>query len=149
MIEQLYLFATIFLGLFAGSLLTEATILVPYWRRMRPNDFLTLHGALGPYLFRYFAPLTVGTTGLVIVRALLTGADNIAWMISAGLCLMTLAIFFIYFRAANNRFASHNIGVDELGSELQKWSQWHWFRTVLSIVALATSVYGHTVNGIS
>ena len=55
MIEQLYILATIILGLLAGSLLTEAAILVPYWRRMEPNDFLRLHGALGPGLFRYFA----------------------------------------------------------------------------------------------
>jgi len=149
MIEQLYLLATIFLGLFAGSLLTEAAILVPHWRRMRPNDFLTLHGALGPNLFRYFAPLTVATVGLVVTRALVTGTDNIAWVTSAVLCLTTLTIFFIYFRAANNRFASHDIEVDELGTELKKWSQWHWCRTVIAIGALATSVYGHSLSGMS
>ena len=146
MVEQLYLISTLVLGLFAGSLLTEAAILVPYWRRMEPEEFFRLHGSLGPKLFRYFAPLTSLAVVLTVVVAVLAGTDNIPWLISAGLCLAALAIFFIYFRAANNRFANHDLEDAELSGELQSWSNWHWVRTILIIVALGASIYGHTMS---
>ncbi|MFQ3246923.1 MAG: hypothetical protein ACI9SP_003577 [Arenicella sp.] len=146
MIEQVYILTTLAMGLFAGSLLTEAIILVPYWRRMEPKEFFRLHGSLGPNLFRYYAPLTSAAVILAVTTAALAGADNLPWLISAGLCLITIVIFAFYFRAANNRFATHDISNDKLASELKKWANWHWVRTSLVIVALGTSVYGHTLR---
>ena len=43
MIEMIHLASTVALGLFAGALLTEGSILVPYWRRMEPADFFQQH----------------------------------------------------------------------------------------------------------
>jgi hypothetical protein len=145
MIELLFLLTTLVLGLFAGSLLTEAIILVPYWRRMDPADFLNLHASLGPNLFRFYAPLTTTAVILAVITGLMTGTDNLPWLITAGLCLAALTIFFIYFQAANNRFATNDIAEDELANELKNWSNWHWVRTILIIVALGTSIYGHTL----
>lgn len=147
MIEQFYLLTTIVLGLFAGSLLTEACILVPYWRRMKPDEFFNLHSSLGPNLFRYFAPLTTLAVCLAVATTIVNGFNNIAWVICAGLNVITLAIFFIYFRTANNSFAEHGLADSELSKELRRWSNWHWFRTVLMIIALAASIYGHSVDG--
>jgi hypothetical protein len=59
---------------------------------------------------------------------------------------MALVIFFICFRAVNNRFATHDIPEQELSGELQKWSNWHWVRTVLVITAFAASIYGRTIG---
>lgn len=146
MIELFYLLSTLTLGLFAGSLLTEATILVPHWRRMDAEEFFRLHKSLGPNLFRYFAPLTTAAVSLAVVTAVIDGAQNIAWLASAGLSLVALGIFFIYFRTANNRFAEHSISKEELGSELKRWAGWHWLRTALAILALAASIYGHTLG---
>jgi hypothetical protein len=146
MIELLYLLTTLVLGLFAGSLLTEAMILVPYWRRMDSASFLSLHASLGPNLFRYYAPLTTAAVILAVLVAAMAGTSNIPWLISASLCLTVLAIFFIYFRVANNRFATHDVTEDELAGELQSWSNWHWVRTVLVIIALGASIYGHTLR---
>ncbi len=149
MIEQFYLLTTVVLGLFAGSLLTEACILVPYWRRMKPAEFFDLHSSLGPNLFRYFAPLTTLAVGMAVATTIVDGFNNVAWGISAGLSVITLAIFFFYFRAANNSFAEHDLANSELENELSRWSKWHWFRTALMIIALAASVYGHSVDGLS
>ena len=146
MIEQVYILTTLAIGLFAGSLLTEAMILVPYWRRMEPVDFFRLHRSLGPNLFRYYAPLTSIAVILAVTTAALAGPGNQPWLISAGLCLTTLVIFFIYFRTANNSFTTHDISNDNLASELKKWANWHWVRTILAIVALGTSIYGHTLQ---
>lgn len=145
MIENLYLLSTLVLGLLAGSLLTEAIILVPYWRRMAASEFFRLHNSLGPHLFRYYAPLTVAAVGLAVLAAIVSGTANAPRMISAGLCLCALAIFFIYFQAANNRFATHDMADHELSGELAKWARWHWLRTIIIILALGTSIFSHTL----
>jgi len=113
---------------------------------MEPKEFFRLHGSLGPSLFRYYAPLTSIAVILAVIAAALAGAGNLPWLISAGLCLTTLVIFFTYFRTANNRFATHDISNANLASELKKWATWHWVRTVLVIVALGTSIYGHSLR---
>jgi len=148
MIEILYLSSTLTIGLFAGSLLTEAMIFVPYWRRMEPNEFFRLHGTLGPSLFRYFAPLTSVAVVLSLIAGVVSGASNVPWLISAVLCVAALAIFFIYFRAANNRFARHEISEEELSAELKKWSNWHLVRTTLVVVAFGCSIYGYAMSDI-
>lgn len=145
MIEYLPLLTTLVLGLFAGSLLTEAMILVPYWRRMDPAEFFSLHSSLGPKLFRYFAPLTTAAVALSVITAIVVGREKSAWIISATLCVITLVIFFAYFRAANNRFANHDLETADLPAELQKWSNWHWLRTAIAVIALAFSIAGHSV----
>ena len=124
------------IGLYAGSLLTEGTILVPYWRRMSPEDFFSKHGEMGPSLFKYFAPLTTAAVALSVLAAVLAGGRHI---IAAGLCVSALIIFFLYFKKANASFADHSLADEDLKDELKKWAAWHWARTVIIIAALVIS----------
>ena len=145
MFEILSLSTTVIVGLFAGSLLTEATILVPYWRKMSHREFTQLHSSLGPNLFRYFAPLTTLAVASSAITAAIAGTNNIGWLLSATLCALTLGIFFAYFKAANHRFASGELHEQELIDELKAWSNWHWIRTIIAVCALAASIYGHQI----
>lgn len=124
------------IGLYAGSLLTEGTILVPYWRRMSPEDFFSKHGEMGPSLFKYFAPLTTAAVALSVLAAVLAGGRHI---IAAGLCVSALIIFFLYFKKANASFADHSLADEDLKDELKRWAAWHWTRTVIIIAALVIS----------
>jgi len=137
MLEILITLTTAIIGLYAGSLLTEGMILVPYWRRMSAEEFFSGHSGMGPSLYRYFAPLTVLAVMLSVVTAVLAGGRHI-W--AAGLCLTALAIFFLYFKKANASFADHSLSHEDLPAELKRWSAWHWTRTVILIVALLVSV---------
>jgi hypothetical protein len=128
---------TTVIGLYAGSLLTEGVILVPYWRRMTAEDFFSKHGEMGPSLFKYFAPLTSLAVGLSVLTAIMMGGRHI---IAAALCVSALIIFFLYFKKANASFADHSLPNDKLKDELAKWSAWHWGRTVIIIAALYVSV---------
>lgn len=143
MLDGLNILSTTIVGLYAGSLLTEAKILVPYWRGMEPSEFFRLHGSMGPSLFRYFAPLTTLAVLLSVITAVANSGGNLAWNITAGLCLSALVIFYIYFKKANQSFADHSLKNEDLGAELTRWSRWHWFRTVLMIIAFAVSIAGH------
>ena len=50
MTEALQILTTAVIGIFAGSMLTEAILLVPYWRSMPAEDFFeaTSHHARSP-----------------------------------------------------------------------------------------------------
>ncbi len=138
-IDILHVLTTVMIGLYAGSLLTEAMILVPYWRRMEPAEFFRLHGTMGPPLFRYFAPLTTAAVFLSVIAAIFGGFWQI---LAACLCVTALIIFFLYFKNANQSFADHSLETADLPSELSRWASWHWLRTVIIILAMVMSVYG-------
>ena len=143
--ELLTIISTFSIGLFAGALLTEACILVPYWRRMEAAEFFRLHSSLGFNLFRYFAPLTVAAVVLSTITAAasyLSKVPNIWFLASAALCLTALLIFFVYFKKANGKFADHSISETDLPSELKRWASWHWFRTSLVLLAFFSSIVG-------
>jgi len=137
MLEILITLTTAVIGLYAGSLLTEGMILVPFWRRLSAEEFFKGHSQMGPSLFRYFAPLTVLAVMLSVVTAIFAGGRHI-WV--AGLCLSALLIFFVYFKKANQSFADHSLSHEALPAELARWSAWHWTRTVILIAALVLSV---------
>lgn len=146
MLDALNILSTLILGLYAGSLLTEATILVPYWRRMNPAEFFKLHGSLGPKLFHYYAPVTASAVALALIVAIMNRGENLAWNVTAGLCLAALTIFFVYFSKANKSFADHSLKTEELAGELTRWANWHWLRTTLVIIAFAFSIAGHSLG---
>src|SRR5262245_3680439 len=52
------------IGIFAGAMLTEAFVLVPYWRSLPPAQFFSWYEANGWRLQSFFGPLTT-VTGLL------------------------------------------------------------------------------------
>jgi small-conductance mechanosensitive channel len=144
MIEVLTALATVVLGLFAGSLLTEALLLVPYFRSLSFAEFNRSHGAFGPRLFRYYAPLTISATLAPLAAAAATLLDfprvNVFSWISAGLVLVILGTYVFYFRAANLAFVERRLDETALAKELARWAGVHTFRTALAICAFIASV---------
>ncbi len=141
MLEWLGPLSTIIIGLYAGSLLTEGAILVPYWRKMPAEEFFRLHKDVGPSLFRYFAPLTSAAVVLAVLVAVLAPDGMMLRWIAAALCLSALGIFFLYFQKANAGFANHSLSSDALKIELGRWAAWHHLRTVLIIGAFGCSTF--------
>jgi len=143
MFELLSLCSCIFTGLFAGALLTEAGILVPYWRKMAPGEFLALHHTMAPSLQQFFTPLTILGALLptiTLVAGWLSGTTpNLYWWVSATLAASALAFYFGFFKSANQRFAD---GKDpaEAKTTLAQWARWHNLRTLFAILAFATCV---------
>ena len=143
----LSLLSVVAAGALAGALLTEAFILVPYWRTMEPSQFLGLHSSLAPRLFGFYAPLTVLGTALPILRGglafpLATTADSL-WCASAFCACGLLLVYFAFFRGANASFAK---GTDPAAARalLETWARVHQMRTLVAIVGfvLAASALG-------
>lgn len=116
-------------------------VLVPYWRSLKAETFLELHHTMGSRLYRYFAPLTIAATVVPTLAAVVcVVGEGAGWMFSLPASLLVLAnlgIYAAYFKAANESFATGSVGGTGLASELQRWSRWHWLRTVMIIAALA------------
>ncbi len=132
------------LGVFAGAMLTEGGVLVPYWRSLPPDEFLRWYGANGGRLLAFFSPVTTVTAVLALVAAVASfweGHRGRWWALAAAL-LMVLAVasFFVYFEAANASFEAATIAADAVPAELARWSAWHNARTALSLLALAAAL---------
>jgi hypothetical protein len=142
--EIMQLLAAAGLALFVGALLTEAMVLVPMWRTLSPQEFFTLHAAHAHRLYAFFAPLTVIATLLTVAAAVTSVTTDrplrSASVIAAVLALVILSTYGLYFRRANASFADASITHDNLPAELARWAAWHWFRTVVGLVALAASL---------
>ncbi|MBC5786109.1 hypothetical protein H8N03_24435 [Ramlibacter sp. USB13] len=132
------------LGLFVGALLTEAVVLVPMWRALEPREFFTLHAAHAHRLYAFFAPLTAIATILVIAAAATSIATNrspvSASVVAAVLALVILSTYGLYFRRANASFAEASVTYEALPGELARWAAWHWFRTIVGLMALASAL---------
>lgn len=132
------------LGIFAGAMLTEAGVLVPFWRSLAPADFLRWYAANAERLLAYFSPVTSVSAVLALLAAgasLWEGHSGRWWSLAAAtLVLVIVASFFVYFEQANASFAAATIPVDAVAVELGRWSAWHNARTALSVVALAAAL---------
>lgn len=142
--EVMAFLAAASLALFIGALLTEAMVLVPMWRALTPQEFFTLHAAHTHRLYAFFAPLTASATLLAVVAAVVSVATSrplsSASVVAAVLALVILSTYGLYFRRANASFAEASITHEALPAELARWASWHWFRTAIGIVALASSL---------
>lgn len=132
------------LGIFAGAMLTEAGVLVTYWRSLAPAEFLRWYAANAQRLLAYFSPVTSVSGALAILAAVasLWEGHPGRWyaLVAAVLAVVMVASFFVYFEQANTSFAAATIPLDAVAAELTRWSAWHNARTALSIVALAASL---------
>lgn len=132
------------LALFVGALLTEAMVLVPMWRTLQPHEFFALRAAHAHRLYLLFAPLTVSATVLAVGAAISAVAtdrsSSSASVVAAVLALVMLSTYFLYFQPTNASFAAASIAHEALPAELARWASWHWFRTVVGLVALAAAL---------
>lgn len=131
--------AVLLLGLSAGALLAEAGVLVPMWRSQDPESFLAWYQQHAGLLLRFFGPLEVSSSLLVVAAAASAWLADLPgqapFFVSTGLTLAVLASFPLYFINANARFAAGSIPTADVGAELRRWARWHWARTGLAIVA--------------
>lgn len=129
------------LGVFSGSLLTEAFVLVPFWQSMQPDEFFAKHHDFGSRLFRYFAPLTIAAAALPVALAVWEGGTNVSANIAACASLITLAFFPLYFRKANNDFFERRISNEDLPKHLKTWARVHATRTFVALMAFGAGLY--------
>ena len=142
--SALKLLAVGFLGVFAGANLTEGYLEVPYWKSLTPAEFFSWYAANDKRLIDYFRPLTIATALVVLSATIVVWwvRDPARWSItlSALLVAVMIAMFFGYFRAANESFSHRSVAPADLPDALARWGSLHTVRIVLSMLALAASL---------
>lgn len=132
------------LGVYTGAMLTEGFVLVPWWRSLPAPDFLAWYAANDARLLAFFSPVTGVTAVAVLVAAVAAMWAGLPgrWLsvAAAVLVLVAVAMFFVYFEAANESFSKATISAEALPAELARWGTMHHVRTVLSAAALACSL---------
>lgn len=130
-------------GLFAGGMLAEAGILVPYWRSLEAGAFHAWYRANASRLVGFFGPLTwlAGLSSLgSALLSLLAGHPGSPWaVLCASLMLAVVAMFPIYFGPANAAFADGTMSSADTRRALARWAAWHRARTLLSLAALVAA----------
>jgi hypothetical protein len=148
MIEIIGFATVIMTGLLAGALLTEAFILVPYWKKMPSDEFLRLHHTMSSSLFRYYAPLTVAGSALPIIALItyvsLTGFIWSWWYVSCFCACSLLGFYFAFFKNANLAFAT-NKDPDVARSILEKWAFLHNLRTAVAVFGFVAALTAYAV----
>jgi hypothetical protein len=132
------------LGIYAGAMLTEGGVLVPFWRALAPAEFLRWYAANAQRLLAFFGPVTSISGVLALLAAVASfweGHPGRWWALAAALiALVVIGGYFLYFEQANASFAAATITVEAVPAELARWSAWHNARSVLVVAALAASL---------
>lgn len=141
----LQILALISLSAFSGALLFIALVLVKFWQAIEPPVFLSW---MGEHFFRFptiMVPLNIIALVLVIA-ALITSWNSSASRLPWGLGLACLVIctvtFPIYFLGANAAFVTGSLPLVDVTTEINTWSNWHWSRTGLTILAVVFAALG-------
>jgi hypothetical protein len=70
--EAARIFSAASLGIFAGAMLTEGLVLVPYWRSLTPPEFFVWYAVNDKRLLDFFGPLTWVAVLLALGAALVS-----------------------------------------------------------------------------
>jgi hypothetical protein len=127
------------LNAFSGALLFTALVLVEFWQSTEPETFLdwmTDHFFRLPTLMVPLNVIALITTLAALVLSWKSGFyGQLFWGLGlAFLCACTIT-FPIYFAGANAEFTEQTIPLTAVASKINTWSQWHWFRTALAMLA--------------
>jgi hypothetical protein len=118
--QLLSLLSVACLGLFAGAMLTEGCVLVPFWRGLPAREFFAWYGANAPRLVGFFGPVTwaAGLAALAAAVTSLAARQPSRWLAiaAAALVLSAVATFFVYFDRANAGFSAGRPGPAELAA---------------------------------
>lgn len=143
-LKILLILSTCTLGIFFGAQLTEAVLIVPYWKDLSANSFFELYKTYGKKIHFFYAPLTILATFFPIstlVYSLLYNSktDFLLWLMAA-FTFIFFVTYFLYFKEANIRFTTRAFSNDELPKALIIWGNWHWVRVVFEALALSCGI---------
>lgn len=138
--------ALIALSAFSGTLLFIAVAIVKFWQAVEPNLFLSW---MTEHFFRFptiMIPLNIASV-LMAIAALATSwkpYPDSRLPLSVGLASLFICsiTFPIYFAEANEKFISHSLDLADVAQAIAIWSNWHWLRTGLAILAVVCVSWG-------
>ena len=134
-----YLLITVY-SIFIGSQITEGLLLVPYWKSLSPDEFYDYYSQFGLLIGRFYTVLTIIAACISIATSLycmyVKSKALRDSLVSSVFILLCIAVFYLYFKDANQQFFTANLNPVQLKSALETWEYLHWFRVFLEFLAL-------------
>ena len=142
--EALRWLSVVSLGIYAGAMLTEGGVLVPFWRSLPPAEFLRWYAANAERLNSFFGALTAAAGVLTLLAAagsLWEGHPGRWGSVAAAVIMLAIvAGYFVYFEHANASFATGTIALEAVPAELARWGAFHHTRSVVSVLAFCAAL---------
>lgn len=142
-------FFTVFvLGVTAGAMFTEATILVPFWKTLNPLDFYNWYENNQKSLVDFYSPLEIISAFLSLVSFLVFYFKKHSGKWFMGLAtfssILVILTFFIFFKDANASFIAKSVPNNDLPGALATWANWQWFRVGLGFLSFVAGLLALT-----
>jgi hypothetical protein len=138
------------LNAFSGALLFTALVLVKFWQSTEPETFLdwmTDHFFRLPTIMVPLNVIALITTLAALVLSWKSGFyGRLFWGLGLVFLFACTITFPIYFAGANAEFTEQTIPLTVVASKINTWSQWHWFRTTLAMLAAVWAGLGCAVT---
>lgn len=128
-------------SIFIGGQITEGCLLLPYWKTLGATEFYVYYAQFGPSIGKFFTVLTVIAALIPLSYSIYCFAKKSPALkysvVSTSFAILFVAMFYIYFKDANQQFYDSAFSPEQLKSELITWGQWHWLRVLFEILSLA------------
>jgi hypothetical protein len=128
------------LSLYSGALLFIAIAVVSFWQAAQPVIFLSWMSENFYRFPRIMIPLNMLSLLMLIVALATAWNSSPSSRLPLSLGLISLFIatitFPIYFAGANAEFLSQTMDLGTISGKIGIWSNWHWFRTGLTILSI-------------
>lgn len=135
----LFLSVAIF-SIFLGSQITEGVLLAPYWKSLSTTEFYEYYSKFGPIIGRFYSILTIIAVVIPFsfsIYCYFKKSHALKYSIlSSFFAFLVIAMFFIYFKGANQEFLAGILDTIELQSALDNWQFWHWVRVLFEFISL-------------
>ncbi|ADR21689.1 hypothetical protein MATR_06780 [Marivirga tractuosa] len=142
--ETLLLLSTWSLRIFLGAQIAEGCLIVPYWKKLSPEEFFDFFSTNGYKLKKFYAPLTIiatlSTLCVVAFFIFKRSEELLIVLVMGSSTLCFFSTYFVFFKNANESFSEKSISHKDLASELRRWGNWHWTRVAFESIAFVLSL---------
>jgi len=134
-----YFLVAIF-SIFIGSQITEALLLLPYWKSLPMAEFYKYYSEFGPVIIKFYTYLTIAAVLIPISTTIYCFYNKLDAfkhsVLSTIFAALFIAMVYIYFNDANQQFFDATLNETQLRSALITWGYWHWLRVILEFLSL-------------
>lgn len=138
--RNIFFLSIIIFSIFLGSQITEGFLLVPYWKSLAKTQFYEYYAIFGPLIGRFYTILTIISILIPISISVYCSFKKTQALkysiVSSFFALLIIAIFYLYFKGANQQFYEFSLDENELKSVLKNWECMHWLRVFFEIISL-------------
>lgn len=127
-------------GAFIGAMLIIGLVLLPFWKSVESQVFLAWFSAYSGTIGSIMIPFGPSVLILAVIALVFNKNNRLLWGLTVVLTMVNTLYFPIYYMPTNNSFAMQTIALNEVGTELSNWQNYHWQRLFFAIGALITSV---------